>query len=89
MDYVWSEYAINSLNKNNKVIDFGNPKEDIIMNDNDLAKWKLLLNNESLTFEHLVKYDLCKCVVRSNSKPKPKPKPKYKKVVKKRPKNMK
>lgn len=84
MDYVWSESAINSLNKNDNAVDFENPKQGAIMNDSDLAKWKLLLNNDSLTFELLVKYDLCKCVVRPTPKPKPKPKYKVKKVVKKK-----
>ena len=78
MDYVWSESAINSLNKNNNAVDFGNPKQDSIMNDSDLVRWKLLLNDEALTFELLAKYDLCKCIIQSKPKSKSKPEPKYK-----------
>lgn len=84
MNYVWTQVAINSLTSQNKLELFQNPKIDSIMNDIQLESWKVLLNNDSLSYETLLKYDLCKVAQIPIHKPSVKKVKKNIKVVKKK-----
>ena len=82
IQYLWSQSAIDSITKNNKLSEFSNPVENTVMNEDHLQNWKSILNDDNITFEKLECFDLAvKNVIIKNVK---KVKIKQKKIVKKK-----
>ena len=80
--YLWNQSAIDSLTQNNRLSEFGNPTVNSVMNTEQLQTWKNILNDEKMSFEKLVSFDLAmKKVIVTNIQ---KVKTKQKKVVKKK-----
>lgn len=81
--YLWSYAGIQAITHNDKLSHFNNPNVGESITDVHLAAWKILLNDNEIDYEKLMKFGLCTYISESPVPAPVQPVKKKKKVIKK------